>query len=40
MRLLHDSRHSVKDVALLCGYASETAFRKVYVAVVGRPPRR
>ena len=38
--LLHDSRHSVKDVAALCGYASETAFRKVYVSVAGRPPRR
>ena len=30
----------MKDIAQLCGYASETAFRKVYVTVVGHPPRR
>ncbi len=38
--LLNDRSRPLKAVANLCGYASESAFRKVYRAQFGVPPRR
>ena len=38
--LLADGSRPLKTLANLCGYASESAFRKVYFARFGVPPRR
>lgn len=38
--LLADGSRPLKVIANLCGYASESAFRKVYRARFGVPPRR
>lgn len=38
--LLADGSRPLKAIANLCGYASESAFRKVYRARFGVPPRR
>ena len=38
--LMSDSTRPIKIVAQMCGYASETAFRKVYTARLGAFSRR